>query len=228
MLRADILALLGEPPAWACAHQAERHGDIIVPAVNVRAKMHAAGIVKSRLVQQPHGDPGLELDRFLLPARNRIFEVAIDTVLRREQRSELQCILDADTAVAAVAFGKREQRLGGGVVEINLLRVLYVELYGTERILVARRLHEAAVFRGEAVVLQPLRTFGRELLRGDGAGDPPFGIRNDAGELRLKLGRLLVGFAGHDVAAIYMPSIPPVIELRGGHVDVDARGWRVA
>src|SRR5215210_760581 len=60
-LRPDVVALLQARPPWP-EDQAEDSADVVVPAVEVRPELDARPIPKSRVIEQPDGDFGLQLD----------------------------------------------------------------------------------------------------------------------------------------------------------------------
>ena len=83
-------------------------------------------------------------------------------------------------------------------------------------------------FMDEAVVAEPGRALGRQLLVADPFGHGPGRLGDQADDRRLQLRRRLVGLAFDDVAVIDVLPVAPIIEERGGGVDVDPGRRRVA
>src|SRR6185369_4204675 len=106
----DVSGLL-DRLASGSADEPERGGDIVIPAIDVGAELHSAAIEKCRVIKQPDGDLGLQLHPLFVAADHRFLELVEQSVLRRDQSRELERILDADAAVAAVTFGQAEERL---------------------------------------------------------------------------------------------------------------------
>src|SRR5437764_12481074 len=81
-LRPDIVAAFGlfdlDRHSW---RKAQGLGDIVVPAVHIGTEPHRRTIPEGGLVEQPHGDRGLELDELLLVLAHRLLDLVEDALL---------------------------------------------------------------------------------------------------------------------------------------------------
>ena len=73
-LWSDVLALLPGDLTRGAAYETERHGDIVVPAIDVWPELDARSVPERRVIHQPHRDFGLELDGTFVSARQRFLE----------------------------------------------------------------------------------------------------------------------------------------------------------
>src|SRR5206468_12537862 len=133
------------------ALEPERSGDVVVPAVDVGHEPDPRTVPESGAIHQADRDQAFQFHVILVATRHRFLELVRNAVFGSELEGEIERILDPNAAMAAVAFRRREPGLERRVVEIDLLRVVHVELDLPERILGPRQLDHAAVAHRELV-----------------------------------------------------------------------------
>src|SRR6185369_7261892 len=200
-LRADVLSRLQAWP-FGAEHQAEHTPNLVVPPIDVGAELDPRSVPKGRVVEQPDRDLGFELHIGLVAAGHRFLKLVEHAVLLREPAGKTDRVLNTHATVAAVPLRKGEQLLERGIVQVDLLRIVKVELHEAERILGPRFLDPAAILLRELVLAEPRRALLRDFFLTDGIGDPPFRIGHQLEKERLELWSRLLGLAGDDVAVI--------------------------
>src|SRR5947209_7772113 len=207
--------------------ETERLGDVVVPSVDVGSELDAGAVPERRLIEQANRDRGLQLDEALVVLLHRLAELLGNALLLRQRGRELDRILDANAPVAAVAIWQAEQRLGGGVVEVDRLVVSHVELDQAERVLWPRLLDPLVAVQDEAIRLEPGLALGRQLLLSDPLRHGPGGVGHEPDDRCLDLRRWLVRLAFDHLPVIRMLTVAPVVEEGSRGVDVDPRPrWR--
>ena len=175
----------------------ERLATFVVPAIDVGPELDPRPVPEGGVVEQPHRDFVRQLDE------------AFVALLPSPSGTRRACLPAAASAVANwSAFstrtqpwlrwrsGKREQRLGRRVVEVDRFVVLHVELDQAERILRARTAGRTGrPSSTKSLAREPSLASCRQLLLGDRLGHRPGRVGDQPEERRLELRRRLVGLA---------------------------------
>src|SRR3954465_10497962 len=110
VLRPDLVDVLDHAVAQRTA-EAERDGELVVPAIGVWAKHDAAVLEIGAVIDEAHRDLVRKRDIGLLAGRQRSFELVAHTLLVGEHPGEAERVLDARATVALMTVLVREHRL---------------------------------------------------------------------------------------------------------------------